>query len=132
MTEMAQAYDAGLADGKLLLQHCDKCDRAVMYPKYRCPHCGGSELSWQPASGRGTLYSMTVQFLGAPSAFSAQLPYALGVVRLAEGVQLLARLLPGDDGAWSAFSCDGEVEFVPRPAGVAATERPCAWFRPVP
>jgi uncharacterized OB-fold protein len=130
MNQLAEAYDEGLRAGELRLQYCEKCERAIMYPKHRCPYCFGSELTWQPASGTGTLYSLTVQHLGAPTAFTDQLPYALGVVRLAEGVQLLGRLLPDADGGWSGYRFDMAVEFVPNPAGVPQTERPIAWFRP--
>jgi uncharacterized protein len=112
----------------LLLQYCAKCERAIMYPKHRCPYCFGSELTWQPAAGTGTLYSFTVQRLGAPTAFVDQLPFALGVVRLTEGVQLLARLLPDEDGQWTSYHCDVAVEFVRKPPGIPATERPIAWF----
>jgi uncharacterized OB-fold protein len=131
MNQLAEAYDEGLRAGELRLQYCEKCERAIMYPKHRCPHCFGSELTWRPAAGTGTLYSLTVQHLGAPTAFTDQLPYALGVVRLEEGVQLLGRLLPDADGGWSGYGFDMAVEFVPHPAGVPETKRPIAWFRPV-
>lgn len=75
------------------------------------------------------LYSLTVQYLGAPSAFDDQLPYALGVVRLPEGVQLLARLVPDEDGTWDGYRADDAVEFVP--TAPAEGQRPCAWFRRV-
>ena len=129
MNELVEAYDEGLRAGELRLQYCEKCERSIMYPKWRCPQCFGSELTWRPADGRGTVYSLTVQYLGAPTAFTDQLPYALAVVRLDEGVQLLGRLLPDADGAWGSYGFDVPVEFVPRPAGVPETERPIAWFR---
>lgn len=128
MNELAAAYDEGLRDGKLLLQFCEGCQRHIMYPKFRCPHCFGSDLGWRPAAGTGTLYSFTIQYLGAPTAFTEQLPYALGVVRLSEGVQLLGRLAP-DDGGWDGYRCDDPVVFCP-PEIINDVDRPCAWFRP--
>lgn len=54
------AYAAFLAEGRLRLQRCDSCDRHIFYPRVLCPHCGGEDLSWVDASGRGTVYATTV------------------------------------------------------------------------
>ena len=133
MNQLAERYDAGLRDGRLLIQRCDACGEATMYPKWRCPSCFSDSLSFTEAEGTGTLYSMTVQYLTAPTAFAGQLPYALGIVKLTEGVQLLVRLVPGEDGGWSAYRLDGPVEFCPVPPQAPVSEgptagRPCAWF----
>jgi uncharacterized OB-fold protein len=54
-------YRAGLAAGKIALQVCAACGgRAVFPPRALCPHCGGTELRWQDASGAGTVYATTV------------------------------------------------------------------------
>jgi len=133
VNQLAERYDAGLRDGRLLIQRCDACGEATMYPKWRCPSCFSDSLSFTGAEGTGTLYSMTVQYLTAPTAFAGQLPYALGIVKLTEGVQLLVRLVPGEDGGWSAYKLDGPVEFCPVPPQAPVSEgptagRPCAWF----
>ena len=130
MNELAAAYDEGLRDGRLLIQFCHKCERANMYPRFRCPFCFGSELGWRPASGRGVLYSFTVQYLGAPTQYADQLPYALGVVRLEEGVQLLARLVPDESGGWSSYRCDLPVRFCSPPQAPSPSVRPAPWFCP--
>jgi uncharacterized OB-fold protein len=133
VNQLAERYDAGLQDGKLLIQQCDACRLAIMYPRWRCPFCYSDALSFVEAQGTGTLYSMTVQYLTAPTAFAGQLPYALGIVKLTEGVQLLARLVPDEDGGWSGYRLDGPVEFCPVPPQAPPMEgptagRPCAWF----
>jgi hypothetical protein len=46
---------------------------------------------------------------------------------LAEGVQLLGRLVPDARGDWLDYRCDEPVHFVPAPSG-QAVKRPCAWF----
>ena len=73
------------------------------------------------------LHSFTVLRAGAPEGFESELPYALGVIKLDEGVQLLARLTPEIDGDWRGYRCDDRVEFNPAPADRVAL-RPCAWF----
>jgi uncharacterized OB-fold protein len=120
-------FRAGLARGELLLQHCDACGRLNMYPRHACPHCQSTALGWRRAQGGGILHSFTVLLTGAPAGFEKDLPYALGVIKLDEGVQMLARLLPNPDGNWNSYQCDDRVEFKAASAESAA-ERPCAWF----
>jgi uncharacterized OB-fold protein len=127
---MVSQFRDGLARGELLLQKCDSCGKLNMYPRYACPHCQSQSLGWEKASGRGMLHSFTVLRIGAPAGFEADLPYALGVIKLEEGVQLLARLLPDAHGEWTEYRCDAPVEFVTGPPS-QPVYRPCAWFRGV-
>jgi uncharacterized OB-fold protein len=117
-----------LETGELVVQKCAACSALNMYPRHACPACQSEELTWQRVSGRGVLHSFTVLRLGAPQGFEVDLPYALGVIKLEEGVQLLARLLPDADGGWSGYVCDQPVAFAPPPPG-QPVYRPCAWFR---
>lgn len=110
---IVQGFREGLAAGKLLVQRCDACSRLNMYPRYACPYCQSDDLGWQEAAGGATLMSFTVLRAGAPEGFEADLPYALGVVRLDEGVQMLARLVPDADGEWTSYGCDLPLSFVP-------------------
>jgi uncharacterized protein len=130
MPPMVEEFRNGLTRGELLLQKCESCGKLNMYPRYACPHCQSQSLGWKRASGHGTLHSFTVLRIGAPAGFEVDLPYALGVIKLEEGVQLLARLLPDERGYWTGYRCDGPVEFVPAPAS-QPVYRPCAWFREV-
>jgi uncharacterized protein len=108
-----QGFRDGLAQGNLLIQHCNACGKVNMYPRYACPHCQSEDLGWQTALGTATLMSFTILRGGAPEGFEGELPYALGVVRLAEDVQLLTRLVPDADGSWDSYACDQPVTFIP-------------------
>lgn len=121
-------FRAGLARGELLIQKCNACGKLNMYPRHACPHCQSESLGWQRVSGKGVLHSFTVLRLGPPQGFENELPYALGVVKLDEGVQLLGRLVPDADGEWKSYKCDERVEFAPMSAE-HAEKRPCAWFK---
>lgn len=121
-------FRAGLAGGELLIQQCDDCGKPNMYPRYACPHCQSEALGWVRSAGRGTLHSFCVLRQGAPDGFENDLPYAIGVVKLDEGVQLLARLAPHGEDDWSAFQCDDRVEFVAVDAA-EVERRHCATFR---
>ena len=129
MNPLVADFRAGLSAGELLIQRCQSCGNAQMYPRYRCTACQSAELGYVRSSGRGVLLSYTVIRAVPPRGFEADLPYALGVVRLEEGVQLLGRLAPGGNGGdWEGYACDTPVEFAP--AGPEEIERrPVAWFR---
>jgi uncharacterized OB-fold protein len=128
MSQLVAGYRAGLRRGELLIQRCGACGNAQMYPRYRCTRCQSAELGYEPAVGRGKLLTYTVVRAVPPKGFENDLPYALGVVRLEEGVQLLGRLLPDRFGDWRSYDCDSAVEFAP--ASVEEIDgRPVAWFR---
>lgn len=124
-----QIWHDALTRGQLLVQNCESCGAFVMYPKYRCPHCGSSSLSMVPASGGGVLTSFAVIRAGSPSDFVGEMPYAVGVIRLNEGVQILARLKPDVDGEWDSCECDAPVEFVEAVHGAVGS---APWFSVVP
>lgn len=127
LPKIVREYREALLQGSLVVQRCEDCSTLNMYPRYRCPQCQSDKLGWQTASGRGTLHSYTVLRLGAPDGFEQDIPYALGVVKLDEGAQLLVRLSPDADGGWDGYHCDVSVSFVAEPPG-QNSERPCAWF----
>jgi hypothetical protein len=128
VTAIVSAFRDSLARGQLIVQKCNECSKLNMYPRYACPFCQSENLGWQKVSGRGQLHSFTVLRLGAPQGFESDLPYALGVIKLEEGVQLLARLAPDEARDWASYKCDDAVEFVPQSAAQIA-HRPCATFR---
>lgn len=128
MDALTEPYHGAPRRGELVAQHCKSCDRSNLYPRHVCPFCYESDLGWTQLSGKGVLHSIAVQRVGAPTGFEDDLPYAVGVVKLDEGVQLLARLWPDDDGEWTGYVCDGRVEFHPA-TGDEIERRPVPWFR---
>lgn len=76
-----------------MLQHCVDCERAVFYPRLRCPHCWGNALTWVEASGRGTVASYTIIHRPGHPAFAADAPYVVALVDLAEGVRILSNIV---------------------------------------
>lgn len=96
-------------EGRLVLQYCATCRKHVHYPRIACPHCGGDRLEWRQASGRGAIYSFTVVVANAPSAFQADMPYVVAIVRLEEGVRMLSNVVGCDP---AALRCEMPVEVV--------------------
>lgn len=108
----AQPFWDAARQQRLMLQHCQDCDRTIHYPRIECPHCGSGRLDWRAASGRGSIYSFTVVQSNAPSAFAADQPYVVAVIRLEEGVQMLSNIVQCDP---QRLQCDQMVEVVFEP-----------------
>lgn len=58
-SETAPFWDA-LKEGRFLIKRCQSCQRTHYYPREHCPFCHSQETDWEPAAGKGTIYSYTV------------------------------------------------------------------------
>lgn len=76
-------------EGILKVRRCTSCQKAHWYPRPVCPFCMG-DTDWADASGRGTIYSVTVTRRAGPIA------YALAYVTLDEGVTVLTNIVDCD------------------------------------
>ncbi|WP_368417415.1 Zn-ribbon domain-containing OB-fold protein [Falsiroseomonas sp.] len=88
---LTQPYWDGTAQGELRIQHCAACGKPRHYPRYMCDACHSFDVTWKPASGRGTVHSWTVAHHAFHVGFWNELPYTLVVVDLPEGVRALGR-----------------------------------------
>ncbi len=82
----------GAREGRLTGIRCGRCGELAIPPKEFCPGC--HQRAWEPVplSGDGTIASYTVIRV-APASHAAEAPYAVAVVRLAEGVALFGRIV---------------------------------------
>jgi uncharacterized OB-fold protein len=85
-------YWEGLAARELRVRVCDECGRAACPPMPGCPHCGYEQGHVVVARGDGTLYSWTVCHVAFDPEFADEVPYVVGVVDLAEGARIVARV----------------------------------------
>ena len=83
----AEWYERLRLDG-LSFQRCLGCGRWRHPPRYLCSGCGSAEWSWARAAGTGTLFTWTVTHQALHPGF--EVPYAVGVAELDEGVRLVA------------------------------------------
>ena len=88
----SEFYWSGLARRQLLLQRCDHCAKTRFPPMPGCCHCGRDGHAVIEARGAGTLYSWVVVHHAFDPALADEVPYAVGVIELAEGCRLAARL----------------------------------------
>lgn len=78
--------------GRLTGIRCQRCTELAIPPKEFCPSC--HQRAWEPVplAGHGTISSFTVIRV-PPRGRAPEAPYAVAVVRLAEGVSLLGRIV---------------------------------------
>ena len=79
-------------EGRLVFQRCQECGTLRHPPRVLCAECGSDRVSWVPSAGRGTVFSWTVIHQAPHPAFAGQVPYAVVVVELEEGVRIVASL----------------------------------------
>jgi uncharacterized OB-fold protein len=81
------------ADGKLRICHCQDCGRYMHPPQPLCPKCYGQNVKFDPVSGKGTVFSFTINRYqwqpGAPP------PYVIAEVELVEqeGLKLMTNIV---------------------------------------
>ncbi|MGW3443682.1 Zn-ribbon domain-containing OB-fold protein [Streptomyces sp. NPDC001076] len=95
-------YWEAAAEGRLLLRRCGSCARAHHYPREFCPHCWSEDVTWEPATGRATLYTWSVVHRNDLPPFGDRVPYVPAVVDLAEGPRMMTELVAADPEALRA------------------------------
>lgn len=96
----AYAFNQYLGEGKLMASRCASCETIHLPVRAICPACSGEALEWIEMSGKGTLAAFTAVHIGPTfmnqEGFDRKNPYLTGVVELAEGPKISARLLGFD------------------------------------
>lgn len=107
-------WDAARA-GKLMVGRCvpvDKggCGKAHYYPRSICPLCFTPGAALEEASGKATVYTLSVTYRGAPE------PFAIGYVELEEGPRIMTNFT---GAALESFKIGDAVKvvFVPTEEG---------------
>lgn len=85
-------------EGRLLVKRCAACSRAHFYPRLFCPYCWSTDVDWEQASGRATLYTWSVVHSNDLPPFPERLPYVAAVVDLDEGPRMMTNLVDGEPG----------------------------------
>jgi uncharacterized protein len=96
----AAAFNQFVNENKLMAARCSQCEATYLPPRAICPKCHGDQLEWVELEGHGRLAAFTSIYI-APSfmidqGFGRDNPYVTGIVELAEGVKISARLLGVD------------------------------------
>lgn len=104
-------------DGRLRFLRCQGCGMYLHPPVPRCPACGGSDLAPEPVSGRGEVFSFTVNH--QPWDGSTE-PYVIALVALPEqeGLRLTTNIV----------GCPIDEVHIGMPVRVQFEHRDPVWF----
>ncbi|WP_342361488.1 SDR family NAD(P)-dependent oxidoreductase [Terrarubrum flagellatum] len=91
-SRVALGLTRGAALGRFELQYCVACGAAQYPPREACFECLSIDLEWRAAEGRGLLLSDTTLRHSQELYFRERTPWRLGLVRLDEGVTLVAHI----------------------------------------
>ena len=91
-TPTSAPYFDALREGRLRLQRCPR-DGFFFYPRSRCPDCLGDDWAWEDVSGRGRVYSFTVDRVGLDPAQRSRIPLVIAIVELEEGPRLTSNVV---------------------------------------
>lgn len=91
----AVVYLAACNDRQLLIQRCNQCQHFQFYPRLFCTACGSSDLASVQSSGLGRIATYTL-VRKAPAVASDQLPLAVALIDLDEGVRLMSNIVDFD------------------------------------
>ena len=89
-TSLSAPFTEGLEKEVLRYQRCTACGHPQTLARYACQQCGAAEsLTWNEASGNGTVRAATVVSRAPSDDFRALAPYVLVIVELEEGPRLM-------------------------------------------
>jgi uncharacterized OB-fold protein len=101
-----KGYFEAAREHRLVMKSCRHCQRLRYPPGAACPWCTSLEWTWQPVSGKGTIYSYEIVMQAIQAGFRDWAPYPVVLVELDEqrgqptadeGLRLIANLV-SDDG----------------------------------
>lgn len=98
LDDVNRPFWTGGHDGRLLIERCAACRRWQHPPKGRCAACGG-EVAPEPVSGRGTVFTCTVNH--HPFHPEVPPPYVIAIVELVEqpDLRVVANIVVDDPEA---------------------------------
>lgn len=111
VTELEEFFWKGGADGILRMLACNACGQIIHPPSPVCPNCLSRDVTPRELSGRGTVYTYTVNY---QQWVKGQDPYVVAIVELEEDSEVklttnVLRVQPED----VYIGMPVEVEFVP-------------------
>lgn len=95
----SERFFQACARGELIVQGCATCGHRQFYPRLWCLNCESTDLGWVSVSGRGELITYSIVRRAPSRAHKHRVPYAIGIVKLPEGPQLMASIVDIDLGA---------------------------------
>jgi uncharacterized OB-fold protein len=93
ITPEMRPFFAAAKRHELVVQRCQECGTRRFPAREICSKCLSRQVHWVAVSGRGEVFSYNVMHQVYHPGFADEVPYAVVVVRLEEGVKLTSSLV---------------------------------------
>jgi uncharacterized protein len=90
--ELFAPFWQAASEHRLEVRRCRRCGTLQWPPRPLCARCRSADLGWHEIGQLGTVFSYFVAWRAFHPAFADDVPYAVGVVELEEGVRMLGRI----------------------------------------
>ncbi len=118
ITPLTEGFWENARAGRLAVQACKNCGDLHFPASPVCPVCLSDDQEWRPTAGQGRLESWVEFHRAYWPGFQADLPYRVGLVRLAEGPLMLGTLVGDEatigDTVHAVFDAVTETVTLPR------------------
>lgn len=112
-TELDQPFWDGLAEGKLVIQHCSCGNYQYTFETF-CFNCGSDDIGWSDTNGEGEIHTFVTVHQRYHAAFSDIIPYNVSVIELDEGPRIVSNVINIDT---DNVKIGMRVKVAPQPAG---------------
>lgn len=92
-TPELEPFFAAAQRRQLVVQRCRQCGTYRFPAREICSGCLSNAADWVPVSGKGEVFSFNVMHQVYHPGFAAEVPYAVVVVKLAEGAKMISNLV---------------------------------------
>jgi len=93
ITPEMRPFFEGAKRHELRAQRCTACGTHRFPARAICSECLSTQVEWVPVSGRGEVFSFNVMHQVYHPGFAAEVPYAVVLVKLAEGPKIVSNLV---------------------------------------
>jgi uncharacterized OB-fold protein len=88
----SQAYWDATREKRLIVQYDTRSGKYQFFPRATSIYDGHRDLDWREVSGKGEVFSYTIAHRARPP-FQGHEPFAIGLVTLDEGVNVMANIV---------------------------------------
>ncbi len=88
----SEAFWEGCKDSRFLVPRCAEHGHTRWPPGPMCPACQSTNTEWSESTGRGKVYSWVVVTHPVDPMLVGQVPYAVAMIELEEGIRVVGNI----------------------------------------
>jgi uncharacterized OB-fold protein len=93
VTDAMRPFFDAAREHRLVVQQCRSCKMLRFPARELCNRCLSLDAEWVEVSGRGVIFSYNVMHQVYHPGFAAEVPYAVVIVELAEGLRMISNVV---------------------------------------